>query len=234
MRNFPYSQLREQEGRPAVQLAPSLLSADFAALAASLRPLEGLAAAWHIDVMDGRYVPNISIGLPVLKSLRPHTDLAFDVHLMIEEPERYIEDFRRAGADLLTVHVEASRHIHRCLQLIRQTGARVGLSLNPGTPLAQVEEVLDSVDLCLLMSVNPGFGGQQFIPQSLERIRRLAEWRQKRGLHFMIEVDGGVKAENAGELYAAGADILVAGSAVFEAGDPASAARAILAACASA
>ena len=184
--------------------------------------LDGSEAEWfHLDVMDGRFVPNISFGLPVIAAMRPSTRKTFDVHLMIEEPERYAEAFRKAGADILTVHVEACRHLHRNLQQIRSLDMRAGIALNPHTPVTDVFDMLGEADLVCVMSVNPGFGGQRFIPQSLSRIRRLRDFIDQQSLPVLIEVDGGVTLDNARDIVAAGAHVLVAGNTVFSSADPA-------------
>jgi ribulose-phosphate 3-epimerase len=208
------------------RLAPSILDSDLTDLAGSLRVIEeaGLNLV-HLDVMDGHFVPNISIGLPVVASIRRRTSLTLDVHLMIEEPERYIERFVEAGADILTIQAEATPHVHRALQLIEDAGAKVGLAFNPGTPVTSILELLPMLDLVLVMSVNPGFGGQRFIEASLDRIRTLREWREAAGLDFLIEVDGGINFETIPSAVQAGADLLVAGSAIF--GNPAGPAAAI-------
>lgn len=197
-------------------LAPSILAADFTRLGEQVaQTLDAGAEYVHLDVMDGMFVPQISFGMPVIKSLRPLTNKTFDVHLMIEEPDRYIADFKKAGADIITVHAEATRHLDRTIQLIKSTNAKAGVSLNPSTPLSVLEWVLPSVDMVLIMSVNPGFGGQAFIPYSLEKIRQLKEMIDSKGLNIDIEVDGGVNKDNAKELIEAGTNVLVAGSAVF-------------------
>jgi ribulose-phosphate 3-epimerase len=197
-------------------LAPSILDSDLGNLAATLAMLERAGADFvHIDVMDGHFVPNISIGPLVVQSARRHSMLTFDVHLMIEQPGRYVERFVEAGADILTVHIEAVPHIHRVIQLIRAAGARPGVSLNPGTPIESLSEVISMVDLVLVMSVNPGFGGQSFISRTYERLRRLRALRDASGSTALIEVDGGVNPGNARAVFEAGADILVAGSAIF-------------------
>ncbi|MDR2077267.1 MAG: ribulose-phosphate 3-epimerase [Desulfovibrio sp.] len=197
-------------------LSPSLLSADFGNLERELAALRQAGLSWaHWDVMDGMFVPNITFGPPIIRRLRRESPLFFDVHLMIEAPERYLADFAAAGADLLVVHVEASRHLDRTLREIRRLGMRAGAALNPSTPVSAVEEVLDTLDLVLIMSVNPGFGGQTFLPRSLDKVRSLAELLRRRGSAALIAVDGGVDPGNAGELTRQGADVLVAGSAFF-------------------
>jgi ribulose-phosphate 3-epimerase len=199
-----------------VRIAPSILSADFGRLAEEVKAVESAGADLiHVDVMDGRFVPNITLGPVVVEAVRRATRLPVDVHLMIVEPERYVEAFVAAGANLVSVHTEASIHLHRTLEQIRHLGAKPSVVLNPATPLAHVEEVLENVAMVLIMSVNPGFGGQTFIPHSLERIRRLRKTIQDRGLTVDIEVDGGIHPETAAEAVAAGANILVAGSAIF-------------------
>jgi ribulose-phosphate 3-epimerase len=199
-----------------VILAPSLLAADFSRLGEELAALEQGGLAWvHLDVMDGAFVPNISFGPPVIKALRPRSSLFFDVHLMIREPERHVEAFADAGADMLVIHAEACLHLERTLREIRRLGMRAGVALNPGTPPAMVGEVLDALDMVLVMSVNPGFGGQRFIPASLDKIRRLAAMLGPRADSIRIEVDGGVTPDNAAELLRAGAGVLVSGTAFF-------------------
>jgi ribulose-phosphate 3-epimerase len=199
------------------KIAPSILSADFSRLGDEVREVEEAGADLiHVDVMDGHFVPNISVGLPVVRALKGVTRLPLDVHLMIEEPERYIEEFVKAGASILSFHLEASKHLHRTLERIRELGIMVGVALNPGTPLGMLEEVVGEVDLVVLMSVDPGFGGQAFIRSSLDKIRRLKDWLFRLGLErVLIEVDGGIKLDNIREVAQAGADILVSGSGIF-------------------
>lgn len=197
-------------------IAPSILSADFNRLGEEVTAVVDAGADWiHVDVMDGRFVPNITIGIPVVAALKRITTAPLDVHLMIVEPERYVEAFVDAGADIVTVHVEASNHLHRTLQQIRQAGARAGVVLNPHTPLQSIEHVLDEVDLVLLMSVNPGFGGQSFIESALPKTAALRAMAERRGLPLDIEIDGGVKVDNIRRIADAGANVFVAGSAVF-------------------
>lgn len=212
-----------------VELAPSILSADFSRLSEQVQAAaNGGASLIHVDIMDGHFVPNITIGPPVVRSLRKATDLPLDCHLMIENPDQYIPDFTDAGADWISVHQEATRHLNRTLHLIRSHGAQVGVVINPATPVDTLTEVLDIVDYVLVMSVNPGFGGQKFLPGAVHKIRKLAEWRAQRRLAYRIEVDGGVDLETVGEVVRAGAEILVAGNAVFGKGDPTINARSLL------
>ncbi len=202
-----------------IKLAPSILSADFTRLGDQVsEALDAGAAHIHVDVMDGHFVPNLTIGPLIVDALRPlvrESGALLDVHLMIEQPERLLKDFAGAGADILTVHVEASRHLHRTIQNIRELGAKAGVALNPATPLSTLEEILRDLDVVLVMSVNPGFGGQSYIPGSTDKIRRLRRMLDEAGSQAELEVDGGVKAHNAAEIVAAGASVLVAGSAVF-------------------
>ena len=213
--------------RPAAPLlAPSLLSADFTRLGEALATVAG-ADVIHVDVMDGRFVPNITVGLPVVESLRKATTLPLDCHLMIVEPGRYAVEFVKAGADWVSVHQEADPHLHRTLHAIRAAGAKAGVVLNPSTPVETLVDLVDDFDFVLLMSVNPGFGGQSFIPRVLDKVRRLDALRSERGRPFLIQVDGGVGLSNAADLVRAGADCLVAGNAVFKNPDPAAAVAAL-------
>jgi ribulose-phosphate 3-epimerase len=212
-------------------LAPSILSADFTRLADALAVLNAAERCLvHVDVMDGRFVPNITLGMPVVAAMRKETALILDCHLMIAEPSRYAEAFVRAGADWVSIHYEADPHSHRTLGAIRQSGAKAGIVLNPGTPVEALADLVGAFDFALLMSVNPGFGGQSFIPRTLDKVRRLDALRQAAGEPFIIQVDGGVGPDNAAALVAAGADVLVAGNAVFKAPDPAGAIQELVAA----
>lgn len=202
------------------KIAPSILSADFSRLGDEVRAVEQAGADYiHIDVMDGHFVPNITIGPMIVQAVKRVTTLPLDVHLMISDPDLYIEDFSRAGANTITVHSEAVNHLHRSLQLIRQTGAGPSVSLNPATPLQMIEYVLDNVDMVLIMSVNPGFGGQEFIPEVVPKIKKLRQMIEERGLNVEIEVDGGINPDTIGQVSSAGADIFVAGSAIFHSDD---------------
>jgi ribulose-phosphate 3-epimerase len=202
-------------------IAPSLLASDFLHLDRECTMLNESEADWfHLDVMDGRFVPNISFGLPVIEHISKATSKVCDVHLMILEPERYAEAFKIAGANILTVHLEACIHLHRNLQQIRSLGMQAGVALNPHTPVSLLEDVLQDIDVVCLMSVNPGFGGQKFIPQTFDKIRKLRRMIDEKSLDIKIEIDGGVTVENAPEIVAAGADVLVAGNTVFKAKDP--------------
>ncbi|HET8733087.1 MAG TPA: ribulose-phosphate 3-epimerase [Anaeromyxobacteraceae bacterium] len=206
--------------RMPIRIAPSILSADFGRLADEVRAVEAAGADWiHVDVMDGRFVPNITIGPLVVEAVRKATKLPIDTHLMIVEPERYVEAFAKAGSDVVTVHAEVSPHLHRTLQAIRGAGAKPGVVLNPSTPLDAIEYVLGDVAMVLLMSVNPGFGGQSYIPAVTEKVRRLRRMADERGLDLDIEVDGGIKASTVGAVAEAGANVFVAGTAVFGAPD---------------
>jgi ribulose-phosphate 3-epimerase len=203
-----------------IKISPSILSADFARLGEEIHAAEEAGAHMiHIDVMDGHFVPNITIGSPVVAAIRKITRLPLDVHLMIEEPDKFIRDFVNAGADILTVHFEAAVHLHRTIQWIKESGLKAGVSLNPATPIWNLENILHDVDMVLLMSVNPGFGGQEFIPNTLDKLRLLKKMMADAGLSPLIEVDGGIKPDNAREVADAGADILVMGSAFFNSGD---------------
>jgi len=222
--------IKEIPEKPMVELLPSILSADFAHLAEEVAAAErGGGTVIHVDVMDGHFVPNITLGPPVVKSLRKATRLPLDCHLMIENAEEFIPAFADAGADWVSVHYEACRHLHRCLELIAQHGMKPAVVLNPATQVDLIRDILHMVHHVLIMSVNPGFGGQRFIEFSLDKIRRLAELRQEMGLAFRIEVDGGVAHDTVTRIVQAGADLLVAGNAVFGAGHPEQDARALLA-----
>ncbi|MCX7782915.1 MAG: ribulose-phosphate 3-epimerase [Meiothermus sp.] len=201
---------------PELRVAPSILTADFARLGEQIREAEAAGVHWiHLDVMDGRFVPNLTFGPLVVEAIRKVTGLPLDVHLMIVEPERYLKDFAQAGAEWITVHAEATLHAHRAVQQIKELGKKAGLAINPATPLEALLPLLPELDLALLMSVNPGFGGQKYIPTSTERIRRLRALRDELNPGCLIEVDGGIKPENVAEVYRAGADVVVAGSALF-------------------
>lgn len=203
-----------------VKVAPSILSADFANLKGQIEKLEkGGADYIHLDVMDGNFVPNITFGPPLIKKIRNITDIPFDVHLMIEKPERYIEDFVKAGADIITVHVEASVHLHRTIEAIKSCGVKAGVALNPATPLSSIEYVLEYLDLVLIMTVNPGFGGQKFIESTKRKIRKLRQIVDEKNLNLLIEADGGIKLDNYKEIVECGLDIIVVGSGIFEAED---------------
>ncbi|HEY9178041.1 MAG TPA: ribulose-phosphate 3-epimerase [Flavipsychrobacter sp.] len=203
-------------------IAPSILSADFLNLGRDIEMVNNSEADWfHLDVMDGRFVPNISYGMSIIKTMKKVATKTFDVHLMIVEPEKYFSDFKDAGADILTVHYEASTHLHRNIQAIKALGMKAGVSLNPHTPVQVLEDIIADIDLVLIMSVNPGFGGQKFIPQALEKVKKVKKMITDSGSSALIEVDGGVTLDNAPTLVAAGADVLVAGNTVFSSPDPA-------------
>ena len=209
-----------------IEIAPSILSADFTRLGQQIEIVEGAGASLlHVDVMDGRFVPNITVGLPVVKAISRATQLPIDAHLMIVEPGRYAEQFVKAGAQMVSIHIEADPHAHRTLSAIRDAGAQAGVAINPASPLSALDEALKFADYVLLMSVNPGFGGQAFIPESLDKVRRLRKMIDERGLKARIEIDGGIDAENIAEVASAGAEIIVSGSAIFGAPDPAVALR---------
>lgn len=202
-------------------IAPSLLASNFLRLEEECKMLNESQADWfHLDVMDGRFVPNISFGLPVIEQIRKATTKPCDVHLMIEEPERFTEAFKKAGADRISVHIEACRHLHRNIQQIKSLGMKAGVALNPHTPVESLCDIIQDIDLVLIMSVNPGFGGQEFIPHTFQKIRNLKKMIQQRGLNTLIEIDGGITVENAGSILRSGANVLVAGSAIFKSKDP--------------
>jgi len=204
----------------SVLIAPSILSADFGHLADAVSQVEAAGADFiHVDVMDGHFVPNLTIGPPIVEALRPVTTLPLDVHLMMTNPDQFIPEFAQAGANYLTVHVETCPHLHRTIQLIKEHGVKAGVTLNPSTPIVTLEEVAHLVDLILIMSVNPGFGGQSFIPSSLDKIFRARELITRTHSSALLEVDGGIKVDNAGDIVRAGADVLVAGSAIFGSSD---------------
>jgi len=212
-----------------IELAPSILSADFARLAEEVRAAsEGGGSVIHVDIMDGHFVPNLTVGPPLVRSLRKATKLPLDCHLMIENPDQFIPDFAEAGADWISVHQEACRHLNRTLHLIKSHDCLAGVVINPATPVDTLVEVLDIIDYVLVMSVNPGFGGQKFIPSTLHKLQRLAEIRSQQGLNFRIEVDGGISLDTVADVVRAGAEILVAGNAVFGGGDPRKNAQAVL------
>ena len=199
-----------------VKIAPSILASDFSRLGEEIRDIVSCGADYiHVDVMDGNFVPNITIGPAVVKAVRNVTSLTFDVHLMIEKPDLFIDMFAEAGADIINVHYETCRHLNRTLQKIRETGKKAGVTINPATPVCVIEPVLGDVDLVLVMSVNPGFGGQDFIPGALDKVRTLAEIREEKGYRYEIEIDGGIDENNAGAVAEAGVDVIVAGTAIF-------------------
>ena len=202
-------------------LAPSLLSSDFGNLQRDVEMINGSDADWfHLDVMDGMFVPNISFGFPVIKSVKKHARKPLDIHLMIVDPDRFIAEFRNAGADIISVHIEACAHLHRTIQLIKSTGAKAGVAINPHTPVSHLREIISDIDLVCMMSVNPGFGGQKFIDNTFSKVVELRKLIQEKNAMALIEIDGGVDLQNAGKLISSGADVLVAGNTVFSAKDP--------------